>query len=209
MIYDYPNNQIDSSSIISPLAIIGKGNYIGPNCYIGPNVVIGDNNRIEGFSSIGTPPESKGFFEVFGNVKIGDNNVIREFTTINSSVEDCTIVGNNCLLLKGSHVGHDAVLEDGVILSCNALVGGFCYLMRQCNLALGSIIHQRVVVGSFSMIGMGSVVTKKSNVKPGGIYVGVPCKKIKQNDLSRFSVDVSTIKQEECRYREIRKTWKK
>ena len=205
MSYYESKNKIDSSSIVSPSAVLGEGNYIGPNCYIGPNVVIGDNNRIEGFSSIGSPPESKGFFHDFGAVRIGSKNVIREFTTINSSVEDCTIVGDNCLLLKGSHVGHDAVLEDGVILSCNALVGGFCYLMKYCNLGLGSAIHQRVVVGSFSMIGMGSVVTKKSNAEPGGVYVGVPCKKIKENDLNRFDVDPLVIEKEKLRYDDINK----
>jgi len=190
MVYEYPQNKVDSSSIVSPSAIIGEGNYIGPNCYIGPNVIIGNNNRIEGFSSIGTPPEYRGMTDDFGSVRIGDNNVIREFTTINSSVKKCTEIKNRCLLMKGSHVGHDAVIEDDVTLSCNSLVGGFSHLMKGCNIGLGVAIHQRVVIGAYCMIGMNSCVTRKSEIIPGRKYVGNPARDIGPNNYSieKFSI---------------------
>jgi len=185
MIYDYPNNKVDSSSIVSPSAIIGKGNYIGPNCYIGPNVIIGDNNRIEGFASIGTPAEHRDYFRsTSGKVSIGNNNVIREFTTIHCGTSDnTTVIGSNVIILNHSHIAHDCLISDKANISANVTLAGHVFVMEGANLGLGVVVHQRTVIGAYSMIGMNSTVTTKSSITPGGIFVGSPAKFIKKNTL--------------------------
>lgn len=176
------NNTIHPTAIVDPKAKLGSGNYIGPYTVIGPNVEMGDSNRIEGHCSIGTPAEHREYFDQPpGKVTLGDYNTIREYVTINGGTKSITRVGNKCTLLRGSHVGHDCWIEDRVTLSCNVLVGGHSHVMCSANIGLGAVIHQRQVIGSYSMIGMGAVVTKKLEVAPAGVYAGNPAKLIKQN----------------------------
>ena len=163
----------DNTNYIHPSAIIGKNvklgnnNYIGPNCLIVGNTTIGDNNHFEAFCSIGTFPEHKEFFdkkEIKG-VVIGNNNVFREFVTVNAGCTQDTVISNRCWMLKGSHVGHDCYIEDDVTLSCNALVGGYSIVMQDANFGLGAICHQRSLIGAYAMLGMGTIVTKKTNIQ--------------------------------------------
>ena len=181
----YPGNHIHQTAIIDPSVSLGIGNYIGPYTVIGPDVRIGDRNRIEGQCSIGQPAEHVHYFTGHWakGVVIGSDNVIREFTTINSGTEIVTQMGNYCIMLRGSHLSHDSVIEDKVTLSCNVLLGGHSYVMEGANLGLGAITHQRSIIGAYTLVGMGAVVTKKVQVKPGSIYVGNPARWLKMNDV--------------------------
>lgn len=192
----------DKSNFIHPTAIIGddvemgRNNYIGPYCVIYSNCDIGDNNRFESHCVINSLPEHKDNFIVgtsFGT-RIGNNNTIREFTTINAGTKQNTIIGDNNIMLRGSHVGHDVVLENNITLSCNSILGGHSYLMEGCNMALGSVCHQFSVIGAYSMVGMNSTVIKKSLISPGGIYVGSPVEYIGQNKIGLSRNDISNTK---------------
>lgn len=192
------SNCIHETAIISDYARIGHGNYIGPNCVIGPHVTIGNYNRLEGFASIGTAAEHHDAFrQPPGFVSIGNSNIIREFVTINSGTTEHTEVGNNCVLLKGAHVGHDSVLEDQVTLSCGVLVGGHSRVMVRANCGLGSMMHQFSVIGAYAMLGMGAVVTAGLSVTPGTIFVGNPAKFLKPNfvGLDRWRITLEQLSQ--------------
>jgi UDP-N-acetylglucosamine acyltransferase len=190
------NNKIHPTAIIESNVKIGSNNYIGPFCYITGDTIIGDNNRFEAYCSIGTSAEHRDYFNTTdGKTVIGNNNVLREFTTVNAGTKSPTILHNNIVMLRNSHVGHDSIVEDLVNLSCNTLIGGHSYLMTGCNFGLGSICHQFSVIGAFSMIGMGSIITKSSKIIPGNVYVGSPVKLLKQNivGLERNNIDESKL----------------
>lgn len=189
----WPNNEIHQTAVICTSVCMGKGNYIGPYTVIGSDVTLGDNNRITGHCSIGSAPEHKDYFDgrhEFGTV-IGSGNTIREFTTINSGTVRHTVMGDDCIMLRGSHLSHDSVLENKVTLSCNVLIGGHSYIMEGANLGLGAILHQYSVVGAYAMLGMGTVVTKRQTIKPGNIYVGNPSRLLCENEigLTRGGID--------------------
>jgi UDP-N-acetylglucosamine acyltransferase len=192
------NNFIHPSSIIDSSVKLGKNNYIGPNCFITGDTIIGDNNRFEAYCSIGTPAEHRDYFtSKEGKTIIGSNNIFREFTTVNAGTKDITILHNNIIMLKGSYVGHDSIINNNVSLSCGVLIGGHSYIMEGCNFGLGSICHQFSIIGAYSMIGMGTIITKSSNIAPGGVYVGLPAKYIKDNiiGLQRSNIDNDILEQ--------------
>jgi UDP-N-acetylglucosamine acyltransferase len=185
-------NIIHETSTIGPNVKLGSGNYIGPYCYITGNTVIGDNNHFEAFCSIGTPAEHRDYFKNNnGRTKIGSNNIFREYTTVNAGTMQETNLENEIVMLRGSHVGHDSCISNKVNLSCNVLIGGHSILMEGCNLGLGAICHQFSVIGAYSMIGMGAIVTKTSLIEPGNVYIGCPAKFLKQNTigLDRNNID--------------------
>jgi len=199
-------NNIHPSAVVHPEAELGEENSIGPMCYIGPNVKIGNGNTFSGYVSIGMPAEHRVYFEVLGKIEIGNHNVVREFVTINSSTNGVTRMGNRCIMLRGSHLSHDSVLEDDCTVSCTVMIGGESHIMTGANLGLGAVIHHKQVVGSYSMLGMGSVVTKTLNMVPGCIYAGNPAKFLKTNDvgLERFGISDDLLKSEIKRWELLR-----
>lgn len=206
---------IKERNIIHPTAIIengveiGEGNYIGPYCYIKDGTIILDNNRFEAFVTVGTPAEHRDYMkgESSCGVTIGNNNIFREHVTINKGTHRDTQIDNNVTMLRGSHLGHDVIVEDKVTLSCNVLIGGESYIMEGVNMGLGSICHQYSVLGQNSMVGMGGIVTKSSRIEPGNIYVGNPVKFLKKNDigLQRAGITEEQLKTAYIRYESLLK----
>jgi UDP-N-acetylglucosamine acyltransferase len=193
----YKENFIHETALLGEGVKLGKGNHIGPYCIIQGETTIGDNNRLEAFVSIGTPAEHRDYFkQEFNKVIIGNNNIFREWHTTNSGTTRTTTIGNNCIFLRGSHVGHDSIVEDKVTLSCNVLVGGESYIMTGANMGLGSVCHQRSVIGAQSMLGMNAVVTRTSRIAPGHIYAGSPARILRKNQvgLNRHGITDEMLK---------------
>ena len=179
-------NLIHKSSIINWDKVkIGKGNIIGPN------VIIGTEAQ--------HPYEKSN-----GKIVIGNRNVFREFTTIHlpTKIKKVTMVGDNCYFMTLSHIAHDCIVEDGVIFSNNVTLGGNTYVMKKSQLGFNVTVHQNQVIGSYSMIGMSSVITKKIKIKPGFIFAGNPVKKIAINKIGmkRKNVSKNDLKKEEKRF---------
>jgi UDP-N-acetylglucosamine acyltransferase len=155
--------------MIHPTAIIYDGVIIESDVYIGEYCIIG------------SPAEWKGRENNTGKVIIKSGTRITGLVTIDSGTDKPTIIGNNCYLMKHSHVGHDAELMEGVTLSCGAKIGGHSIIGKNTNIGLNAVIHQKVVVPDGCMIGASAFVGKKSILKPFTKYAGVPVKEIGSN----------------------------
>ena len=177
IIHEQKSNFIHPTAIVGEDVVLGFNNYIGAYCVITGNTKIGDNNRFEAFCSIGSEPEHKAYFgKPNKGLIIGDDNIIREYVTINAGCERPTLIQNNVVMLRGSHIGHDSIIEDNCTISCNVLVGGHSIVGERANLGLGAILHQYSIIGNHSMLGMGTIVTKKSLIEPFTTYIGSPAK---------------------------------
>jgi UDP-N-acetylglucosamine acyltransferase len=192
-------NYIHPTAIIHPGAVLGTGNCIGPYCVIAANVEIGHDNHLEAFVSLGAPAEKHNFFDGPGRLKIGNRNRFREFVTVNGGTNGITTIGDDNIFLRGSHVGHDCILHNGITVSCNALIGGESEIFDGVNLGLGAILHQRSCVGAYCFLGMGCIGTKQSKLAPGQIYVGNPARWLKKNlvGLQRNGITDEKLKFEE------------
>jgi len=155
--------------------------YIHPTALIGPNVTIEDNVYIGPYCVIGFPAEWKGREGEDKGVLIFTGSRITGMVTIDSGVEQVTIVGHNCYLMKHSHVGHDALIGNDVVISCGAKIGGHVVIENGCNIGLNAVIHQRQRIKNNCMIGMGAVVTKGLKTEPYSKYVGNPAKYLGPN----------------------------
>lgn len=188
---------IGSNTIISAFAFIDKEVVIGNNCIIGEGVVIKnkviveDNCFIGPNTSIGLPAEWKNNENISLGVVIKSGTRITGHVTIDSGVLRQTMIGKNCYLMKHSHVGHDCIIEDEVVLSANATLAGHVHVMRGANLGIGVLIHQYMKIGEYVMLGMGSIITKKTKILPGGIYVGSPAKFLRMNHIALEKHNVS------------------
>lgn len=149
---------------------------------IGDNVTIEDDVYIGPYCVIGMPPEWKGKEDEGKGVLIKKGTRITGLVTIDSGVERITTIGENCYLMKHSHVGHDAQLDDNVTLSCGAKIGGHSVIGNNTNIGLNAVIHQKVIVPEGCMIGASGFVGKKSILKPFHKYAGVPVKELGTNE---------------------------
>jgi len=184
-------NIIHKTAIIDKKIKLGKNVAIGPYSVIGPHVQIRNNVKIhsqvniqghtvidEGteifpFASIGTIPQDLKYHGEKTKLIIGKKNVIREHVTINPGTKgggSITKIGNNCLLMVGSHVAHDCSLGNDVIMVNNATLAGHVKIEDFAIIGGLSAVHQYVRIGKHAMIGGMSGV--ENDVIPYGSVMG-------------------------------------
>ena len=148
-----------------------------------PNVIIEDNVYIGHNCIIGAKAEHKAFWNKESEYKviIKSGTIITGSVTIDSGTERDTIIGSNCFIMKGVHIGHDCIIGNNVTLSPRVLIGGHSTIGDNTNMGMGSIVHQRVDVPSGCMIGMGTIITKKTELKEDSCYVGNPARYLRSN----------------------------
>ena len=179
-------NFVHSTSVINWKKIkIGKGNIIGPY------VVIGNN------------PQWKNK-KPSGKIIIGNNNIFNEYCNIHlpTSITKKTKIGNNNYFMNSTTIDHDCLIENDVQLNSNVILGGNVHVMKNAHLGIKTIVHQNQVIGSYSITGMGSIITKKINIIPGYVYYGKPVKKIKKNfiALKKFKINEKILNKEKKRF---------
>jgi UDP-N-acetylglucosamine acyltransferase len=183
-------NDIHHTAIISKNAKLGKNNKIGPFCIIGSNVTlgdgnhlhsnvvmdgqtqIGDNNEFFPFAVIGTQTQDQKYTGGLTKLRIGSDNCFREFSTVNTASDENgeTVIGNHCLIMISSHIGHDCVLEDYVRITNCAGIAGHVHIGSYAIVGGLSGVHQFTRIGSHAMIGGGTAVV--GDVIPYGMVVG-------------------------------------
>jgi UDP-N-acetylglucosamine acyltransferase len=185
-------NNIHPTAIVHPGAQLGHGNEVGPFCVIGPNVTIGNNNKFVSHVAIGGPAQHRVLKNSTGPIFIGDNNHISEFVTIHTPTETITAIGHRCMIMACAHISHDTFIGDDVTIANNVLLGGHTNVMRNATIGLGAVIHQWHVIGAYSMIGMGAVITKKCMIECGKVYAGNPAKYIKDNVVGIYRSGITS-----------------
>ena len=106
---------------------IGDGNIIKNNVTITGNTTLASNNVIFHNAVVGSEPQDLKYYGEQSKLIIGSNNVIREGVTINTGTEiggGETLIGNNSLFMSCSHIAHDCIIEDSVLIANGVLLGG-------------------------------------------------------------------------------------
>jgi len=146
---------------IGPYSNISGDVEIGPDCVIMSHVVIAGNTKIGSrckffpFCSIGHVPQDLKYKGEPSSLEIGSENVFREYVTISPGTE-CgsmsTKIGNSCLFMISSHVGHDCIIGNHVRLTNNVSVGGYVEIGDYAVVGGNSAVHQYIRIGDFAMI---------------------------------------------------------
>lgn len=202
------NVSIGNDVSIGPYSVIGDNVSIGPKTVIGAHVIIegptiiGNHCRIFHHCSIGTEPQDITHKGEETKLKIGNANIIREFCYINrgtiNSPEKQTIIGNNNYLMGYSHIAHDCVLKDNIIMANSANLAGHVHIDSHCFIGGLTGIHQFCKVGAYTMIGGASAITE--NVLPYTMVLGNRAKAKKVNTVglerNKFSSErIAVIKE--------------
>ncbi len=168
-----PERKIDSQELfigkearLRSGTIVYGGSKIGDNLQTGHNVLIREQNEIGDNVSIWSNTVIDYGCRIGKNVRIHCNIYIPQFTTI----EDDVFIAPGCTFANDVHPECPSSREcmQGPILKKGAIVG------------VGVTIVPKVVIGEYSLIGSGSVVTR--DVPPFGVVAGNPARVLRKTD---------------------------
>ncbi len=157
------NVSVGAFSVIGANVKIDSGTVIGPHVVIKGPTSIGKDNRIYQFTSIGEDPQDKKYAAEITRLEIGDRNTIREFTSMHrGTVQDNSVtqIGNDNLFMAYTHVAHDCIIGDHVIMANGASLAGHVHLNSHAILGGFTLVHQFTQIGQYSFAAMGSAITQ-------------------------------------------------
>jgi len=163
---------VHPTAVISPTAELGDGVKIGPYCVvegrsvigagtilkafvsINDFVVIGENCRISEHTAIGCDPQDTGYKGEESWVRVGNNNIIRENVTIHRASGEGkeTVVGNDCFIMEGVHLGHNVALGNHVTIANKVGLSGHVTVGDYTVFGGMTGVHQFVRIGNYCMV---------------------------------------------------------
>ena len=195
---------IGAFSVIGADVKIDAGTVIGPHVVIKGPTSIGKTNRLYQFTSIGEDPQDKKYAFEVTRLEIGDRNTIREFTSMHRGTQQdnsVTKIGNDNLFMAYTHVAHDCIIGDHVILANGASLAGHVHLNDHAILGGFTLVHQFTQIGQYSFAAMGSAITQ--DIPP---FIMVGGKPTRPHGINSVGMERNGISAEDIRL--IRKAYK-
>jgi len=161
--------KIPDSCKVGPFSIVGADVELGEGCELTSHVVIegptkiGARNRFAPFSTIGCAPQDYTYKGEPTRLEIGDDNYFREYITISRGTTKgggVTRIGNNCLIMAYTHIGHDCQVGNNVLMANCATLAGHVEVGDYAAIGALCPVHQFVHVGPHAYIGGGTVITQ-------------------------------------------------
>ena len=162
----HPDAKLGNDVTVEPFAyiadnvVIGDGTWIGPNATVMYGARIGKNCKVFPSAVVSGIPQDLKFRGEETTAEIGDNTTIREGVTVNrgTAAAGKTVVGNNCLLMAYSHIGHDCFIGNNCIIGNATGLAGEVKVDDWAILSGGTLVHQFARIGSHVMVGGGSKI---------------------------------------------------
>jgi UDP-N-acetylglucosamine acyltransferase len=171
----HPQAIIDSSAKIAddvsigPFTVIGKNVEIGSGTVVSSHVVIngptkiGKDNRIFQFASVGEKPQDLKFNDEPTELHVGDRNTIREYVTLHRGTPgggNVTRIGNDNFFMASSHVAHDCVIGNNIIMANATALAG--HVTVEDNVILGgyTTVHQFTRIGAHAFTGFSTAIDR-------------------------------------------------
>jgi len=155
-----PETRLAPDVTVGPYAIIDGPVTIGAGCNIqaqsrlmGP-LTMGARNVVHTNAVLGDWPQDRKFKGEFSETIIGDDNVFREGVTIHrgTGLNTKTVIGSRNYFMANSHVGHNAVVGNDVMLVNSSALAGHTVIGDRAILGSCSALHQGCRIGRLALI---------------------------------------------------------
>ncbi|MEO6803585.1 MAG: acyl-ACP--UDP-N-acetylglucosamine O-acyltransferase [Granulicella sp.] len=161
--------KIPVSCTVGPYCTIGADVVLGEDCELVSHVVLdghttlGDNNRVFSFACLGIAPQDLKYADEPTQLVIGNGNSIREYVTISRGTTGgggITRIGDGCLIMAYTHIGHDSQIGNGCILANSATLAGHVIVEDYASVGALCPVHQFCRIGRYAYIGGGTTITQ-------------------------------------------------
>jgi UDP-N-acetylglucosamine acyltransferase len=155
--------EIGPYSIVGPKVALGDGVKLLAHVVIEGSTEIGEGTVVHPFAVLGSAPQHLGHKGEDTRLVIGARNIVREHVTMHTGTAmgaGVTRIGDEGLFMVGSHVAHDCVVGNRVVMANNATLGGHVHIGDFVFMGGISAIHQHTRVGRYSFVGGLAAVTK-------------------------------------------------
>lgn len=144
---------IGRDTVIYPDTVIEEGVTVGKGCKIGPFARLRPGTKLDDNVEVGN-------FVELCRTQVGKNSRIKHHTYLGD-----TVVGKNVNIGAGTiTANYDGKCKSRTVIESGAFIG------------VGAILIAPVKIGTNSVVGAGSVVTRNRNVKSGATVAGVPAR---------------------------------
>ena len=149
-------------AVIEDGAVIGDGTSIAHHAFIAKGARIGKNVIIHHGAVIGHAPQDLKYADEVTTCEIGDRTVIREYAVFHRGTHETmrTVIGCDNYLMAFTHIAHDCVLGDHIIMSNAAMLAGHVHVEDWVIIGGLTPVHQFVHLGRHAMIGGGRTFDK-------------------------------------------------
>jgi UDP-N-acetylglucosamine acyltransferase len=164
-----PSAKIADDVTVGPFTVIGADVEIGAGTTVASHVVIngptriGRDNRIFQFASVGEKPQDLKFNDEPTELVVGDQNTIREYVTLHRGTPgggSVTRIGNDNLFMASSHVAHDCVIGDHIILANATALAGHVVVEDYAILGGYTTVHQFTRIGAHAFTGFSTAIDR-------------------------------------------------
>lgn len=164
-----PSAKIADDVTIGPFTVIGANVEIGSGTTVASHVVIngptkiGKDNRIFQFASVGEKPQDLKFNDDPTELIVGDRNTIREYVTLHRGTPgggNVTRIGNDNLFMASSHVAHDCILGNNIILANATALAGHVIVDDFVILGGYTTVHQFTRIGAHAFSGFSTAIDR-------------------------------------------------
>jgi UDP-N-acetylglucosamine acyltransferase len=163
-----PLAEIDSTVDIGPFCVVEAGTRIESGCRLVAHVCVrsgtslGRDSTVYEGAVLGGLPQISNSNTAPGGVVIGERNVLREHITVHRAMHaaSSTTLGDDCMLMVGSHVAHDCQVGNHVILANGAMLGGHVEVGDRACLGGNTAVHQFCRIGRLVMVGASTKVAQ-------------------------------------------------
>jgi UDP-N-acetylglucosamine acyltransferase len=193
-------------AVIEGPCILEPGVEIGPHAVIHPWVHLAQGVKVGPHSVLGGAPQDLSYKGQETWLKVGARTLIREAVTLHrATLEDPTVVGEDCYLMGHVHIGHDCKVGNGVIITQSTSLAGHVEVGNYAVLGGSAGIHQFVRIGSLAMVGAMSKVTR--DVLPFSLVDGTPALHYRLNSvgLRRSGITGEAYTQLEAAFKALQK----
>ena len=164
-----PGAQVPASCSVGPWSTVGPNVVLGEDCRLISHVVLdghltlGRGNTIYPFACVGVAPQDLKYAGEPTRCEIGDGNTIREYVTVSRGTAGgggVTRLGDGCLIMAYTHIGHDSQIGNGCILANSATLAGHVIVEDYAVVGALCPVHQYCRIGRYSYIGGGTTITQ-------------------------------------------------
>jgi UDP-N-acetylglucosamine acyltransferase len=169
--------EVGAHAVVEGPVRLGRGTVLRPHAVVVGETTMGAENMVFSGAVLGERPQDLKYAGERTTLEIGDRNHFREHVTVHAGTAKgggVTRIGSGGLFMAASHVAHDGVVGDGVVLANAVLLAGHVRVGDRAVIAGAAAFHHFTTIGRLAYVGGLSRVVQ--DVHPFTIVEGHPAR---------------------------------